>query len=196
MPFVPVNHDTVTGPSFSLRNRLLRMLWGLTVALLFRPSPKPFHGWRSLLLRLFGASVGKGVHVYPGVKIWAPWNLVLGDECGIANGVILYSQGKISIGRRAVVSQGAHLVAGTHDYTHPGFPLVTRPISIGDYAWVAAEAFIHPGVVVAEGCVVGARSVVQKNLPPWTVCAGHPCQPLKERPNFTLAKPILTETAL
>lgn len=175
------NTDTHTGPSFSLKNRLGRVIWNFISATLFRLSPIPLHGFRCFLLRLFGATVGKGVHVYPGVKVWAPWNLVLSDECGIANGAILYSQGKITIGRRAVVSQGVHLCAGTHDYNDPGFRLITMPIIIGDQAWVAAEAFIHPGIEIGEGCVIGARSVVVKNMPAWMVCSGHPCKPLKER---------------
>ncbi len=152
------------------------------------------HAYRALILRLFGASVGRGVHVYPGVKIWAPWNLVLKDECGIANGVILYSQDRIMIGKRVVVSQGAHLVTGTHDYTQPGFPLITAPIVVHDHAWIAAEAFIHPGLTISEGCVVAARSVVTKNMPAWMVCGGHPCRPIKERPNFL--QPQLNQTAL
>jgi putative colanic acid biosynthesis acetyltransferase WcaF len=175
------NQDTHTGPSFSLSNRLGRLLWGIVSVLLFRYSPKPLHQWRSILLRCFGAKVGRGVHVYPGVKIWAPWNLELGDKCGIANGVILYSQGKITVGKQAVISQGAHLCAGTHDYTQPGFPLITKPITVGNDAWIAAEAFIHPGVRIGDGCVVGARAVVTKDMPAWMVCSGHPCTPIKER---------------
>lgn len=176
-----VNTDTHVGPSFSLSNRLGRIIWNLFSFLFFRYSPRPFHKWRALLLKCFGAKVGRDVHVYPGVEIWAPWNLELADECGIANGVILYSQGKIIIGRRAVISQGAHLVTGTHDYSDAGFPLITKPIYIGDYAWVATEAFIHPGVTIGAGCVIGARAVVQKDMPAWMVCAGHPCKPLKTR---------------
>ena len=175
------NQDTFTGPSFSLKNRLGRLVWGLVAAIFFRFSPTPFYAWRSFLLRCFGARVGKGVHVYPGVKIWAPWNLDLADECGIANGAILYSQGKITIGYRAIVSQGAHLCAGTHDYTKAGNPIVTKPITIRDHAWITAEVFVHAGVTIGEGTVVGARSVVTRDLPEWMICSGHPCQPLKER---------------
>jgi putative colanic acid biosynthesis acetyltransferase WcaF len=167
-----------------------RLLWNLTAVVLFRFSPRPLHGWRSFLLRLFGAKVGAGVHVYPNVKIWAPWNIELGDECGIANGVILYSQGKIIIGQKTVVSQGAHLCAGTHDYTMPGFPLITKPIHIGDHVWIAAEVFIHPGITIREGCVIGARSVVTQDMPAWKVCAGHPCRAIKERPNFLISKQV------
>jgi putative colanic acid biosynthesis acetyltransferase WcaF len=107
--------------------------------------------------------------------------LVLADECGIASGAILYCQGKITVGRRAVISQGAHLVAGTHDYTKLGFPLITKPITIGDHVWIAAEAFVHPGVSIGEGSVIGARSVVTQSMPEWMICAGHPCVALKPR---------------
>lgn len=175
------NKDTHTGASFSLSNRIYRALWNIVQLLLFYPSPKPFHKWRAFLLRIFGAKVGKGVHVYPATKIWAPYNLELSDECGIADGVTLYSQGKIFIGKRTVISQGAHLVTGTHDYTKDGFPLITRPIYIGHNAWIAAEAFIHPGITIGDGCVIGARSVVTTDMPGWKVCAGHPCKPIKER---------------
>jgi putative colanic acid biosynthesis acetyltransferase WcaF len=175
------NKNTHSGPSFSLQNRFRRALWEFVALLLFRYSPKPFYSWRSFLLRCFGAKVGRGVHVYPKVSIWAPWNLELADECCVANGAVLYSQGKINIGKKAVVSQGAHLCAGTHDYNQPGFPLITKPIQIGDFAWIAAEAFMHPGITVGEGCVIGARSVVTKDMPSWMICAGHPCVPIKER---------------
>ncbi|MHA3772802.1 WcaF family extracellular polysaccharide biosynthesis acetyltransferase [Verrucomicrobiota bacterium sgz303538] len=176
-----INSDTYTGPSLPLSDRLKRLIWNAVWALLFRTSPRPFHRWRAMLLRLFGAKIGRGVHVYPSASIWAPWRIEIGDQSGVGDRVILYSQDFIRIGRRAVVSQGAHLCAGTHDYNAPGFPLITRPITIGDNVWIAAEVFIHPGVTVADGAVVGARSVVINNLPEWTVCSGFPCQPLKKR---------------
>lgn len=176
-----INIDTFSGPSFSLVNRLARVTWNIVYLILFRFIPSPLFAWRSALLRLYGAKIGKGVHVYPTVKIWAPWNLEIGDYSGIASGVILYSQGKIKIGKKVVISQGAHLCAGTHDYTDPGFPLITKPIKIEDHVWIAAEAFIHPGITIGEGTVIGARSVVTKDMPSWMVCAGHPCQPIKKR---------------
>ncbi len=176
-----VNEVIHIGKNFSFRNRIGRILWSIVNILLFRFSPKPLHKWRAFLLRCFGAQVGKGAIVYPGAKIWAPWNLELAEEAVVANGAILYSQGKISIGRKAVLSQGVHLCTGTHDYNLPDFPLITSPIYIGDHAWIAAEAFVHPGISIAEGCVIGARSVVTKDMPAWMVCAGHPCKPIKDR---------------
>lgn len=176
-----VNKDTFLGPSFSLKNRLMRALWGLVWFWIFRFVPVPFHAIRSSILRLFGASIGRGVHVYPRVRIWAPWNLIVGDEAGIANDVIIYSQGKISIGRRVVISQGSHLCSGSHDYEKCGMPLFVKDISIGDFSWITSEVFVHPGVSIGEGAVIGARSVVTKDVPPWSVWAGHPCKPIKLR---------------
>ena len=173
--------DSFTGASFSWKNRVARVLWNIVYALLFRPTPNALHSWRSFLLKVFGASVGKKVHVYPRVRIWAPWNLVLKDQCGVANGTTLYSQGPILIGRRAVISQDSYICTGTHDYTLRKQPLITFPIIIEDYAWIAAGVFVNPGVIIREGAVIAARSVVTKDMPSWTICGGHPCKPIKER---------------
>jgi putative colanic acid biosynthesis acetyltransferase WcaF len=178
------NQDTLTGPSFSFKNRLARVVWNIACLLLFRFSPVLLHGWRRFILRSFGARIGQGVHIYPKVEIWAPWNLDIDDETGVGNGAILYSQDRIVIGKRVVISQGAHLCTGTHDYLQPGYPLRTRPITVGDHVWIAAEAFIHPGIQIGTGAVIAARAVVHKDMPDWTICAGHPCKPLKPRKPF------------
>ena len=133
------------------------------------------------MLRLWGAKIGRHCHIYPRAVIWAPWNLICRDEVGVADGVNLYNQAPIKLGSRCVISQGAFLCTGTHDYTSEDFPLVARPIEIGDHAWVAAEAFVHPGVTIGEGAVIGARSVVTRDMPAWMICAGHPCEPIKPR---------------
>jgi putative colanic acid biosynthesis acetyltransferase WcaF len=176
-----INSDTFVGPSFSIYNRFFRFCWKLIYFTLFKYSPRFFHSWRILILIIFGAKIGKGVHVYPKVEIWAPWNLIIGDESGIANGVILYTQDKIIIGKRVVISQGSHLCTGTHNFNKKGFPLITKPITIGDQAWIAAEVFIHPGIVIGNGAVIGSRSVVTKNMASWMVCSGFPCVELKKR---------------
>ncbi len=173
--------DAHAGPSFSLKNRLGRAIWNVASLVLFRFSPRPLHAWRRAVLRIFGAKIAKGCHIYPGAIIWAPWNLVCHEEAGVANGAILYNQALITLGKRCVVSQGAHLCCGTHDYESPRFELFAKPITVGDHAWLATECFIHPGVNIGEGAVVGARSVVVRDLPAWTVCVGNPCKPLKPR---------------
>lgn len=164
-------------PSFTLGHRLRRATWNIVHALVFWISPRPCHVWRAWILRMFGAKLGQGCHVYPRVSIWAPWNLRLGDFVGVADGVRLYCMDRMEIGDYAVISQGAYLCGGTHDYNSANFQLVTKPITIGAHAWVCAEAFIHPGVAVPEGAVVGARTVVTRTLEqPWAVYAGNPCR--------------------
>lgn len=170
-----------TEPTYSLTNRVQRSVWGVAYALLFRPSPRPLHGWRSFLLRCFGAKVGRGVCVYGTAKIWAPWNLELGDYSSIGDEAICYSMAKVTLGEKAVVSQGSHLCTGTHDYTSPIFQLYALPITIGERAWVCAECFVGPGVSIGAGAVIAARSVVTKDVPEWMVCAGAPCRPIKPR---------------
>lgn len=168
-------------PSFSLKNRFRRLIWGITYSLLFRPSPRPTHSWRAFLLRLFGATLGKHCHVYPTVRIWAPWNLHISNYVGIGDYVICYSIAPIYIGDNVTISQGSHLCTGTHDYENPLFQLIANSITIEDEVWVCAEAFVGPGVTIGKGCVIGARSVVTKNMPKWMVCAGNPCRPIKPR---------------
>lgn len=166
---------------FSFCQQFARIIWCVCENTLFRLSPRPFHRWRCFLLRCFGATLGSGVHPYPGMRVWAPWNLYVGDNVGIADGVYLYSMNVIKLGDRTILSQEAFLCAGTHDYYSRVYPLVTKPIAIGSDCWISARVFVHPGVNIADGVVVGACSVVIKSLPPWSVFSGNPCVFIKER---------------
>lgn len=173
--------STRGGPSFPLSNRLKRGVWKFVWILLGYYSPRPLHFWRRSLLKAFGAKINGAARIYPKVDVWAPWNLIILGRCGIGEGVTIYNQAEITIGENCVISQGAHLCTGTHDFESPNFELIIKPIVIQKEAWICAEAFVHPGVIIGEGCVVGARSVVTKSLPPWTVCSGFPAKPLRDR---------------
>ena len=168
-------------PSFSLSNRLERALWILTWGLLASWTPPPMRGWRRFLLRCFGATMGAGSDVRCGARVWYPRHLHMGAASVLASGVRCYNMAPITIGAGAIVSQGAHLCAGSHDITSPVFQLTTRPINIGAKAWIAADAFVGPGVDVGEGAVLGARGVTFRSLEPWGVYAGNPAQRIKQR---------------
>ncbi len=172
----PPTPDFRSGSSFPATNRLARQAWNIVWALFFRFTPRPCHAWRAMLLRLFGARIGARAHIYAGAVIWAPWNLECGDDACIADGADVYNVSQITIGARAVVSQGAYLCAASHDYRLESFPLVTKPVVIGAGAWIAARAIVLMGVTVGEGSVVGAGSVVTKDVPPGVVCAGNPAR--------------------
>lgn len=169
------------GPSFSLRNRLFRLCWGVAWTLLARWTPPPFHSWRRLVLVAFGAKIHPTARIHASVRVWYPPNLEVDSNAIIGPSVNCYCQGHIRIGSRAVVSQGAHLCAGSHDISDEHFQLVTKPIAVGDSAWLAAECFLGPGVSVGEGAILGARGVAFKPLLPWTVYAGNPAQAIKTR---------------
>ncbi|RWO97367.1 MAG: putative colanic acid biosynthesis acetyltransferase [Mesorhizobium sp.] len=171
--------EAVPAPSF--KDKVRRLQWRVVEATLYRWSPVPVHGWRCFLLRLFGAAVGRGAHPYPTARIWAPWNLRLGAASSLGPGVNCYSVGPITIEDYVTVSQGSHLCAATHDYRDPAFALVVGAIQIEAGAWVAAEAFIGPGVRVGRRAVVGARSVVTKDVSDGVVVVGNPARQIRLR---------------
>jgi len=165
----------------SLANKLARALWTVVWLALYRPSPRLFHGWRRLLLRSFGARIGRGVHPYPSSRIWAPWNLEMSDHSCLGEAVDCYCVAKISIGAHSTVSQYTFLCTASHDYTNAAMPLIAAPISIGTRVWIAADVFVAPGSMIGDGAVIGARSSVFESVPPWTVMGGNPAKPLKKR---------------
>lgn len=168
------------GRKWSRREQAGRVLWALAHPL-FAFSPRPLWGWRRMLLRLFGATVGREVNVFPSVRITIPWNLTLEDHCAVGDRAILYALGPIRIGAKATVSQYAHLCAGSHDWHDPTMPLTKPPITVGAEVWVCADAFIGPDVIIENCAIIGARSVVTKNVAHGTIVAGNPAREIGKR---------------
>lgn len=158
---------------YTLSEYLARILWALATPL-FRLSPRLMYGWRRGLLRAFGAQVGAEVHIDPTAQVALPWMLKIGQGASVGPRVLIYNLGMVSLGARTTVSHGAHLCAGTHDYSLASMPLQREPITIGSDAWVCAEAFIGPACTVGDGSVVAARAVVVRDVPPWSIVAGNP----------------------
>lgn len=168
--------------SFSKKNKIARLLWGICYIFLFRPFISGlFRPWRCFILRIFGAKLHKTTNIYASVKIWAPWNLEMGAYSTLGPQVDCYNQGKITIGDHTTISQKAYLCASTHDFTDVKNNLILKPIIIEDQVWVAAVAFIGPGTRIQQGAVVGACSAVFKNVDAWTVVGGNPAKFIKQR---------------
>lgn len=165
----------------SLGNKLARSLWQAVWLLLYRPTPRLLHGWRAFLLRLFGAKLGKGVHPYPSARIWAPWNLEMGDYACLSEGVDCYCVDTIRIGAYTTVSQYSFLCTASHDYRKRDMPLLTAPITLGEWVWITADVFVAPGVTIGDGAVITARSSVFSDIPAWRVAGGNPAAPIKQR---------------
>src|SRR5260221_10412039 len=153
----------------SWRNKARRAIWNLCWLALYRASPVGLHRWRCFLLRCFGATVADGARPYPRARVWAPWNLVMQAESCLADDVDCYCVDQIELGRGAIVSQYTYLCSASHDYRSPDFDLVTAPIRIAEGAWVAARAFIGPGVSIGPRAVVAACSVVVRDVPAETL---------------------------
>jgi len=169
------------GASFTLGNRLFRVVWMGAWLVLARFTPPPLHPWRRLVLRAFGARIGAGARVHASASIWHPGNLEIGEGALIGPGVRIYNQGHVRIGAVAVISQRAHLCASSHDIDDPAFQLVLKPIEIGPRCWVAAEAFVGPGVAMAPESILGARGALFTSTEPAGVYSGNPARLIKHR---------------
>jgi len=173
-------HQNRASTKYSHKEIVQRILWGICTPF-FRYSPRTFFRWRCFLLKIFGANIGKQVHIYNSATIYMPWNLEIGDWSSIGEYAFIYNLGKITIGTKATISHRAHLCAGTHDHTLPTLPLRKPPIHIGDQCWICTDCFIGPGTTIGEGAVVGARAVLTKDVPPWTIVAGNPAKFIRAR---------------
>lgn len=165
----------------SIFNKIARSVWQVVWLLLYRPTPRFLHGWRCFLLGMFGAKLGKSVHPYPTARIWAPWNLEMGDHACLSESVDCYCVDKIKIGAYSTISQYSFLCTASHDYSKASMPLQTAPITIGERVWITADVFVAPGVTIGDGAVVMASSSVFDDLPAWMVARGNPAVPVRER---------------
>ena len=172
---------TQSRSSWSRAVLIKRVLWWFFGFLFLSIWGRRLSWARVAALRLFGARITGRVLICGGTKVWMPWNLVMEEFSAVGLGVEIYNFAEVRIGKHATVSQGSYLCTGSHDYTHPHMPLVMRPIVIGDGAWICARVSVGPGVTIGDGAVAGLGSVVVRNLPPWMICAGNPCVPLKPR---------------
>ena len=166
---------------WSVRERLALFLWTVAWPLFCVWTPKPLNPWRLMWLRLFGCKANGKPFVHQRARIQIPWHVTLHDRACIGDRANLYSLAEIELGCRSVIAQEAYLCTGTHDFSHPNIPLVTAKIAIDADAFVGARAFIMPGVRVGEGAIVGAGSLVTRDVQPWTVEAGNPSKVIRSR---------------
>jgi putative colanic acid biosynthesis acetyltransferase WcaF len=169
---------------YTAREKLGRVLWALVQSTAFGLSFHSWYGWRRWLLGAFGARLDAVVRIRRTVRIECPWNLSVGHDSAIGDRVTLYCLGPVRIGARVTISQGAHLCAGTHDFTRRAMPLERPPIEVGDDAWICADAFVGPGVSVGAGAILGARGVAMRSLDPWMIYGGNPAVAVRPRPPF------------
>lgn len=163
------------------RSAFVRLLWLLVSALFVQCRWHPVSSVRVFLLRLFGAKVGKGVMIKPGVQVKYPWHLSVGDYTWIGEHVWIDNLTKVEIGNHVCLSQGAYLLTGNHDYKTSTFDLMVAGIVLEDGVWIGAKSIVCPGVRAASHAVLTAGSVATKELTAYMIHSGNPAVALKER---------------
>jgi putative colanic acid biosynthesis acetyltransferase WcaF len=159
---------------------LIEQIWLLAQAI-FLSSWFPGSMFRVVLLRIFGARIGKGVVLKPGVRVKFPWRLTIGDYSWIGEDVWIDNLVTVTIGADCCISQAVYLCSGSHNWNSQGFDLITKPIVIQDKVWLAAKSVVGPGVTVREGAVLALGSVATRDLEPWRIHLGNPALPFKRR---------------
>ena len=172
--------DYTTGGFDRGRPLWFEALWVVVKCLFFlNPVPWP-SALRVALLRAFGAKVGQGVVVRSQVNVTFPWRLSVGDHVWIGEEALILSLAQVTLESNVCISQRTFLCTGSHDFRAPKFDLITKPITVRGGSWVAAQAFIAPGVEIGEGSMVAAGSVVLEDVPAKTLVRGNPAVAVKQ----------------
>ena len=154
------------------------VVWRILNVMLFPLLPSV---GRNILLRMFGARIGRYGIVYRTSRIYAPWLLELDDGVVVGPHVEIYNKAAVVVGKQAVLSQNCYICTASHDVNSASMALKSKPISIGAQAWIASRAIVLPGATIGEGAVVAAGAVVTKDVEPWTVVGGNPAKVIKKR---------------
>ena len=170
-----------TGDYSAGRSFPVRALWFLVNAYVLQNPANPSSAIKRMVLRAFGARIGRNVYLKPGINVKNPWLLEIGDDCWIGEGVWLDNLEPISIGANVCISQGAYLCTGNHDWTDPAMGYKLGAIRVEDGAWICTRATIMSGVTIGRNAVVGAGAVLSRDAEDGWIYAGNPAQKIKKR---------------
>lgn len=169
----------------SFGDKLHRALWNVAYIFLFRPFITPFfRRWRNFILCAFGAKISSTSLVYASARIWAPWNLALGDNSCIGPHAEIYNVALVKIGSNSIISQHVFICTASHktdNISKVPADLISSTVAIGDNVWVALGAYINMGCCIGDGAIVGAKACVFNSIKSWTIVGGNPAEFLKIR---------------
>lgn len=160
---------------------LKRFIWLMVNGIVFSTTIFPFNSVKVLLLKLFGAKIGKQVTIKPNISIKYPWFLEIGDHVWIGENVWIDNLTHVKIGNHCCLSQGAMLLTGNHDFTSSAFDLIVKPIILEEGVWIGAKAVVCPGVTCHDHAVLAVSSVATKNLQSFKIYQGNPAIEIKDR---------------
>lgn len=169
-----------------LNDQIGSLLWQYTWFAFCIWTPRPFNAWRVLFLKLFGAKITGFVSVHPRARIEVPWKLIMHESSCIGDRANIYNLDIVELGARCTVAQEVYLCTGTHDFSDANLALQVAKILVQPDAFIGARSLVLPGVTIGKSAVIGAGSVVTKDMPDGMICAGNPCKPIRARPGGTL----------
>lgn len=173
--------DYNTGDFRIGRNKISQLFWYITNVLFFINPLNPISSLKIMFLKLFGAKIGKGVVIKPGVNIKYPWKLSIGNFSWIGENVWIDNLSEVVIGDNTVLSQGAMLLCGNHNFKSSSFNLITKPINLEDGVWIGAKSTVTGGVTCKSHSVLAVNSVASANLEEYSIYRGNPAEKIKTR---------------
>lgn len=162
-------------------NSVKRLVWYFINSFVFNSGFYPFNRLKIILLKLFGAKIGKNVVIKPNVSIKYPWFLEIGDHSWIGENVWIDNLTAVKIGSNCCLSQGCMLITGNHDYKKNSFDLIIKPIILENGVWIGAKAIVCPGVICYENSVLTVGTIAKFDLEKNGIYGQNPMIKIKER---------------
>lgn len=163
------------------KSKVIYFSWYLTHCFFFLNPLNPVSSLKIFLLRLYGAKIGKGVNIKPGVTVKYPWKLSIGENSWIGENVWIDNVEKITIGKNVCISQGSLLLTGSHDHTLESFDYLCGEIILEDGVWIGAKSVVGKSVICRTHSILGVNSVAEKNLDPYVIYKGNPAKAIIKR---------------
>ncbi|MDC0584097.1 WcaF family extracellular polysaccharide biosynthesis acetyltransferase [Bacteroidales bacterium] len=163
------------------KNKIKKLLWFFTSAIIFQSPLFPIVKLKIFLLRLFGAKIGKGVNIKPLVYIKFPWRLNIGDHVWIGEKVWIANEGTLTIGNNVCISHEVLLMSGGHNFKKKYFDVYANPINIEDGVWLGAQSAVGGGITLKSHAVLAMKSVANSDLEAFKIYRGNPAVPVKNR---------------
>ena len=181
MNYTVFNQNSSYDSPWTKSQRMKMLVWEYVWLLFCIWTPKPANQWRLFWLKLFGCKIFGKPFVHQRARIQIPWNLILHDRACLGDRANAYNLGVVEIFEHATVGQEVYLCTGTHAFEQPEMNLITCKITIEKNVFIGARAFIMPGITIGENAIIGAGSLVIKNVDKNTIVGGNPAKFIKSR---------------
>lgn len=161
--------------------KLKSIIWYFVNQFLICNKYNPSSALKIWILRKFGAKIGKGVIIKPGVNIKYPWLLSIGNYSWVGEDVWIDNLGYVNIGSNCCISQGAMLLCGNHNFKKSTFDLIVKQITLEDGVWIGAQTIVCPGIVAKTHSILTVGSVISSDMEEYGIYRGNPAKLIKQR---------------